>query len=389
MTLPASDAAPTLDPGVRIGHVHLKVADLDRALGFYCGVLGFELMQRFGSQAAFISRRRLPPPYRPQHLGESRRQPAGERHDRPVPHGHPLPDARGPRRCAAAPHRGRDPARWGVRPRRERGALPARPRPERRGTLLGPPPRRLAGGRPRRARHVHRRPRSAGLAGRLRASVHRPGTPLRRCRDLVGEHLHDVRQVVARRRHRRTIGTVCHSAPFRRVKRHAHSCGKVSRANRGNRMTLPGRHLHRPLPWVTLEARLPTPPRRGRASVGAAGEAASPRSNRLGRRPSALPLRRAASNYIRHAAARRGNERRCTRQSPSRPCRVCASMRSLTPATLRRSMLNRSVPDCSAISTSTPQLLVTCRMISRDGQPTSNRSPRWSRSARGTWVVSR
>jgi len=40
---------------VRIGHVHLKVADLDRALGFYCGVLGFELMQRFGSGAAFIS----------------------------------------------------------------------------------------------------------------------------------------------------------------------------------------------------------------------------------------------------------------------------------------------------------------------------------------------
>lgn len=41
--------------GTRIGHVHLKVADLERALGFYCGVLGFELMQRFGAQAAFIS----------------------------------------------------------------------------------------------------------------------------------------------------------------------------------------------------------------------------------------------------------------------------------------------------------------------------------------------
>ncbi len=41
--------------GTRIGHVHLKVADLDRALKFYCGVLGFELQQRFGSQAAFIS----------------------------------------------------------------------------------------------------------------------------------------------------------------------------------------------------------------------------------------------------------------------------------------------------------------------------------------------
>lgn len=41
--------------GTRIGHVHLKVADLDRALNFYCGVLGFELMQRLGPSAAFIS----------------------------------------------------------------------------------------------------------------------------------------------------------------------------------------------------------------------------------------------------------------------------------------------------------------------------------------------
>ena len=41
--------------GARIGHVHLKVADLDRALGFYVDVLGFELMQRFGREAAFIS----------------------------------------------------------------------------------------------------------------------------------------------------------------------------------------------------------------------------------------------------------------------------------------------------------------------------------------------
>ena len=52
--------APTLtpapiDPGVRIGHVHLKVADLDRALAFWCGVLGFELIQRYGRQAAFVS----------------------------------------------------------------------------------------------------------------------------------------------------------------------------------------------------------------------------------------------------------------------------------------------------------------------------------------------
>jgi catechol 2,3-dioxygenase len=44
-----------IHPGTRIGHVHLKVADLGRALGFYCGVLGFELMQRYGEQAAFVS----------------------------------------------------------------------------------------------------------------------------------------------------------------------------------------------------------------------------------------------------------------------------------------------------------------------------------------------
>ncbi len=45
----------SIDPGVDIGHVHLKVADLDRALDFYCGVLGFELQARMGAEAAFIS----------------------------------------------------------------------------------------------------------------------------------------------------------------------------------------------------------------------------------------------------------------------------------------------------------------------------------------------
>lgn len=41
--------------GADIGHVHLKVSDLDRSLAFYVGVLGFELMQKMGSQAAFVS----------------------------------------------------------------------------------------------------------------------------------------------------------------------------------------------------------------------------------------------------------------------------------------------------------------------------------------------
>jgi catechol 2,3-dioxygenase len=48
-------ASSPIDPGVRIGHVHLKVADLERSLAFYRDVLGFELTQQFGSQAAFLS----------------------------------------------------------------------------------------------------------------------------------------------------------------------------------------------------------------------------------------------------------------------------------------------------------------------------------------------
>lgn len=51
---PEHPARP-IHPGVRIGHVHLKVADLERALRFYCGVLGFQITQRYGTQAAFVS----------------------------------------------------------------------------------------------------------------------------------------------------------------------------------------------------------------------------------------------------------------------------------------------------------------------------------------------
>lgn len=44
-----------IHPGTRIGHVHLKVSDLERALDFYSGVLGFQVTQRYGTQAAFVS----------------------------------------------------------------------------------------------------------------------------------------------------------------------------------------------------------------------------------------------------------------------------------------------------------------------------------------------
>ena len=57
MTEPSIEAgtARTAHPDVKIGHVHLKVADLDRAIAFYCGVLGFEETQRMGTGAVFLS----------------------------------------------------------------------------------------------------------------------------------------------------------------------------------------------------------------------------------------------------------------------------------------------------------------------------------------------
>ena len=51
----AGAGATSIDPGVRIGHVHLKVANLERSLAFYVGVLGFAITQRYGSRAAFVS----------------------------------------------------------------------------------------------------------------------------------------------------------------------------------------------------------------------------------------------------------------------------------------------------------------------------------------------
>jgi catechol 2,3-dioxygenase len=49
-----SDASKPIDPGAEVGHVHLKVSDIERALAFYCGVLGFELQARMGAEAAFV-----------------------------------------------------------------------------------------------------------------------------------------------------------------------------------------------------------------------------------------------------------------------------------------------------------------------------------------------
>jgi catechol 2,3-dioxygenase len=55
MSKGATSRPAPIDPGVVVGHVHLKVSDLERAIRFYSDVLGFELMQRVGTQAAFLS----------------------------------------------------------------------------------------------------------------------------------------------------------------------------------------------------------------------------------------------------------------------------------------------------------------------------------------------
>ena len=50
-----SQTGNPIPAGTQIGHVHLKVSNIERSLAFYCGVLGFELQQRYGAQAAFVS----------------------------------------------------------------------------------------------------------------------------------------------------------------------------------------------------------------------------------------------------------------------------------------------------------------------------------------------
>ena len=80
----ASHLSKPIAASVRVGHVHLKVADLDRALGFYRDVLGFEVTARYGQLGGVPVGRRLSPSYRPQHLGKPRGPVAGTRFDRPL-----------------------------------------------------------------------------------------------------------------------------------------------------------------------------------------------------------------------------------------------------------------------------------------------------------------
>ena len=167
---------PPIIAGTRIGHVHLKVADLDRALGFYCGVLGFEVMQRMGSGAAFISAGGYH-----HHIGLNTWESKG---------GHPPPPGTTglfhtailyPTRPALADALYRViqagiRARRRQRPRRQRSALSARSRPERRRALSRPAEGRMAARAGRIAVDVHEAAGSGGFA----AAAGGVATPVRR-----------------------------------------------------------------------------------------------------------------------------------------------------------------------------------------------------------------
>jgi catechol 2,3-dioxygenase len=167
---PGAAPARPIDPGVRIGHVHLKVADLDRALAFYCGVLGFALMQRYGTQAAFVAAGAITT-ISASTLGEPGRLAAASRDDGPLPHrdslsdapgarGRPAPPGRGPHHPRRASDHGVSEALYLRDPGRERGRA-----------LLGPPGGAMAAHPGRSACHAHRPPRPDGLLRELALSA--------------------------------------------------------------------------------------------------------------------------------------------------------------------------------------------------------------------------
>ena len=153
-----------IHPDVRIGHVHLKVADLDRALGFYRDVLGFRADAALRARRRVPVGRRLPPSHRAEHLGKPRRVAAAARHDRPVSHRRSCIPTRAEladalRRVLACGH----PARRRRGPRRQRGALPAGSGRERRGAVLGSASRRSGRALPTASCDVHAPPGYRGL----------------------------------------------------------------------------------------------------------------------------------------------------------------------------------------------------------------------------------
>ena len=132
----------SIPAGTRIGHVHLKVANLERAIGFYRDFLGFDLIFDMGS-AAFLSAGGYH-----HHIGlntwESKDGATRPRHDGPVPLRHQLSDAHRSGRRAQTPARSWLVDRRGIRSRHPRGHLPARSGFQRDRVGLGPTPQPVA-----------------------------------------------------------------------------------------------------------------------------------------------------------------------------------------------------------------------------------------------------
>ena len=128
----------SIDPRVDIGHVHLKVADIERALAFYCRCARVRGAGAVRGPGGVHLGGRVPPPHRPQHVGVARRNAASSRPHRALPRCDSLPGSQGARRRASPPRRCGNPARRRIRPRRERGVVSPRSRRQRPRALLGP-----------------------------------------------------------------------------------------------------------------------------------------------------------------------------------------------------------------------------------------------------------
>ena len=114
----SSPSSNLIHPEVRVGHIHLKVADLERSVRFYCDVLGFEVTVRLGDSAAFLSAGGY------HHhvglkLGEQRGFAGAIGEHRPLPCGFSLPDETRAGRGPAAGDGSGDPIGRSLRSRRE------------------------------------------------------------------------------------------------------------------------------------------------------------------------------------------------------------------------------------------------------------------------------
>ena len=139
---------PAIHPDTRIGHAHLKVADLDRAVAFYRDVLGFEVTRYYGTSAAFLSAGGYH-----HHIGLNVWDSRG---GTPPPPGHTglfhvaiLTVSPGARSCSAPAGRRPRAAHGRLGPRRQRGVVPQRPRRQRPRALRRPPAGGMAPGRRR------------------------------------------------------------------------------------------------------------------------------------------------------------------------------------------------------------------------------------------------